>query len=1212
MAQQNNAIQIKVKFIGLDKDSLNTQIDKIQKQVKELKVKVVWDTSDDPIAKKSKEKTPARTINVGDLGTHDITDPNAEKIRTSITQKGQATTLTMQKKINEQLQITVNKEGEITKKVTTLINPVTKAAEAFDKVKARVDNLGKSGKLTNKQINEFNGELTRISKLSKSEQIPALRNLNQSISDTGKRVLSTGEQFKQAFGKFAIWMGATTIWYTSIKAIRMMIDNVISLDKSLVELNKVADLSSEQLEKVTQRAYTLGEEVGRTGVEVIDAVAAFKKAGYDIEQSFNLANIALTMTNVADGISNVKEAASSLISILKGLNKEVSYAQYVLDLINYTSNNFAIDADNLTDILERATATLAQSGNTYEQIVGMGTAIYEITRNAEKTGSALVFISTRMRRVNEEGEDNTKLLAKIAETLKKYANVDVYDQNKELRSTYDILKELSGVYGDLTSDVQGYINEALSGTRQSPQLIALLNNFAQAEKIVADSAKATNSAFDEQQKYIDGIEGRINTLKSTFSDLARKTIEGDLVKGVISLATTILDVIDRLGGLKIVLLDVLAIVIMVRSQKILAFFKGLGSTLALLGKNIAQVFKPAIISSATEMKNAAKAAQTAGKALSSFNVWVLLITVALNALSFAFNINKKNREKELEVIKKTVEQSTKEYESIDGLVDQYIELAGKVNKTTEELTKLNDIGKQLITTYGILNGETDFGNKSYEEQIEIIKALNKAKGVELQGLINNLQLSKDVAWDEVSRLVYKPRFYTGLTEDMMHQVLNTEEVQSKIKELGLLAQNKILGKGGAKALAPSLYFQYVFGNTEEGAEKLIELLNTARLKAAEMGYGKGGVGSWITGASGAYNYLGELLTNLTEKLNTYKATFGELEKAEGELNIITSETTAEIQLELSKFSSLPISSVNAEIETQATMLPGLSEKIKAWANQFANSSEETKIAVKSITDAFEAQADTVKKSDPLLNYLQDRLSTLQLIQENQNKELETQEKLLAIEKAREELAKAKMKRTLVLTREGWKYQESSEDVEQAQKSLDDALKNAGLDDMSQAISSISNFIELYNEMVRVSGTTVRATFLDAVTSTDWINKSYEEKMAFFNELMGEGWAENYLSSLKATTTADIDPFVPKRHNGGVVGNLQTKNSEQLTKLLKGEYVLTEGQQTKLVSIVGQNGKTTNIEIGNISLPNVVDADGFIAEITKISSTQLTGTRKKSA
>lgn len=1207
MAQQNNAIQIKVKFIGLDKDSLNTQIDKIQKQVKELKVKVVWDTSDDPIAKKSKEKTPTRTINVGDLGTHDITDPNAEKIRTSITQKGQATTLTMQKKINEQLQITVNKEGEITKKVTTLINPVTKAAEAFDKVKTRVDNLGKSGKLTNKQINEFNGELTRISKLSKSEQIPALRNLNQSISDTGKRVLSTGEQFKQAFGKFAIWMGATTIWYTSIKAIRMMIDNVISLDKSLVELNKVADLSSEQLEKVIQRAYTLGEEVGRTGVEVIDAVAAFKKAGYDIEQSFNLANIALTMINVADGISNVKEAASSLISILKGLNKEVSYAQYVLDLINYTSNNFAIDADNLTDILERATATLAQSGNTYEQIVGMGTAIYEITRNAEKTGSALVFISTRMRRVNEEGEDNTKLLAKIAETLKKYANVDVYDQNKELRSTYDILKELSGVYGDLTSDVQGYINEALSGTRQSPQLIALLNNFAQAEKIVADSAKATNSAFDEQQKYIDGIEGRINTLKSTFSDLARKTIEGDLVKGVISLATTILDVIDRLGGLKIVLLDVLAIVIMVRSQKILAFFKGLGSTLALLGKNIAQVFKPAIISSATEMKNAAKAAQTAGKALSSFNVWVLLITVALNALSFAFNINKKNREKELEVIKKTVEQSTKEYESIDGLVDQYIELAGKVNKTTEELTKLNDIGKQLITTYGILNGETDFGNKSYEEQIEIIKALNKAKGVELQGVINNLQLSKDVAWDEVSRLVYNPRFYTAVTEHKIQEVLNTEEVRSKIKELGVA-----LREDGSVPVAPNLYFQYVFGDTEAGAEKIIEILNTARLKAAEMGYGKGGLGSWITGESGAYNYLGEFLTNLIEKLDTYKATLGELEKTEGELNIINSETTAEIQLALSKFSSLPISSVNAEVETQATMLPGLSEKIKAWANQFANSSEETKIAVKSITDAFELQADAVKKSDPLLNYLQDKLSTLQLIQENQNKELETQEKLLAIEKAREELAKAKMKRTLVLTREGWKYQESSEDVEQAQKSLDTALKNAGLDDISQAISSVSNFIELYNEMVRVSGTTVRATFLDAVTSTDWINKSYEEKIAFFNELMGEGWAENYLASLKATTTADIDPFIPKRHNGGVVGNLQTKNSEQLTKLLKGEYVLTEGQQTKLISMVGQNGKTTNIEIGNISLPNVVDADGFIAEITQISSTQLTGTRKKPA
>lgn len=129
--------------------------------------------------------------------------------------------------------------------------------------------------------------------------------------------------------------GALFSIFNSIKsAISGMIENVTSLDSSLVELQKVTDLSGKSLENFTTRAYEAGSQIARTGQEVIDAAAIFARSGYDIQEAFDLSKVALVMMNVGDGINSVDEAATSLISVLKGYNMEASQAAEVTDLIN--------------------------------------------------------------------------------------------------------------------------------------------------------------------------------------------------------------------------------------------------------------------------------------------------------------------------------------------------------------------------------------------------------------------------------------------------------------------------------------------------------------------------------------------------------------------------------------------------------------------------------------------------------------------------------------------------------------------------------------------------------------------------------------------------------------------------------------------------------------------------------------------------------------
>jgi len=180
-----------------------------------------------------------------------------------------------------------------------------------------------------------------------------------------------------------------------VRSIKDGVKSVIELDASLTELNKVADLTANQLQNITDRAYEMGKTIGRTGKEVIDATVEFKRAGFEIEDAFDLSKVALVLTNVGDGITDVKEASSSIIAVLKGFKMQASDAMHIIDALNETSNNFAVDTNNLTEILKRVSGTIAQTGTSYEQLIGLATAGFESLRNAQVVASGINMITQR-------------------------------------------------------------------------------------------------------------------------------------------------------------------------------------------------------------------------------------------------------------------------------------------------------------------------------------------------------------------------------------------------------------------------------------------------------------------------------------------------------------------------------------------------------------------------------------------------------------------------------------------------------------------------------------------------------------------------------------------------------------------------------------------------------------------------------------------------
>ena len=63
------------------------------------------------------------------------------------------------------------------------------------------------------------------------------------------------------------------------------------------------------------------------------------------------------------------------------------------------------------------------------------------------------------------------------------------------------------------------------------------------------AANSANVAWDENEKYLDSIQGRLELLNAAFQALSTDVLSSDLVKGAVSFLTTVVKLFDKLINL---------------------------------------------------------------------------------------------------------------------------------------------------------------------------------------------------------------------------------------------------------------------------------------------------------------------------------------------------------------------------------------------------------------------------------------------------------------------------------------------------------------------------------------------------------------------------------------------------------------------------------------------------------------------------------------
>ena len=140
-------------------------------------------------------------------------------------------------------------------------------------------------------------------------------------------------------------------------------------------------------------------------------------------------------------------------------------------------------------------------------------------------------------------------VSELRSELKSLTGVDIMLDSKNFKSTYQIMKELSQVWSGLSDVTQANVTEMIGGKRNANAVSAILNNFDVAESTMESAANSANVAWEENEKYLDSIQGRLAQLDASFQVLSTDILSSGLVKSGVSFLTSIVKLLDKIINL---------------------------------------------------------------------------------------------------------------------------------------------------------------------------------------------------------------------------------------------------------------------------------------------------------------------------------------------------------------------------------------------------------------------------------------------------------------------------------------------------------------------------------------------------------------------------------------------------------------------------------------------------------------------------------------
>ena len=760
-------------------------------------------------------------------------------------------------------------------------------------------------------LQEYLGQLER-GEISVDEFQRRLAGLRTSFAESSNAIKSAGENTKTLServgglaAKFTSWLTVSQIVMKLYSSLKKMVSAVIDIDTAMTELKKVTDETSTVYAKYLDDASVRAKKLGATIADTVTASADFARLGYTLDEAAQLADAALVYKNVGDGIEDVSQASESIISTMKAFDIEAENAISIVDKFNEVGNNFAISSEGVGEALRRSASALAAGNNTLDESIALITAANSVVQDADVVGTTMKTVSMYLRAAKTEAEEageSTEGMANSVSELREEllaltnGKVDIQIDENTFKSTYQIMKELAGVWGELTDITQANILEQIGGKRNANVVSSMLENFNVAEDVVKTAANSAGSALKENEKYLDSINGKIAEFKATFEELSMNFIDSDFVKQVIELGTGLLNVlnvlakvIDKVGGLNTVLYVTVGILATIKADAIKTFLvttlpgaiakvTSAISTFVAGFKQLPTVIKAMNSQTALAVPGTSKlsvALKTLGISASTAQIAVGALMAVLTAAIIIYQAHKRAQEELRQEAITAANAAAEESNELAELTNKYIDLTSAMqdgNDVSEDLLSVKD---QLIKK---LDLESDKVKELVGDYADLNDKIKAATVVELQNAERDIRGGLNAYETELVNAA-KPSLGTSMNSMSKSWNKKSATKYDSYKALQALEAAGYISSGSYSYYTDDADKKYSLGFAMYLPEEGFDLSTVDGIIAAHERLGE--MLDIVQDKAGSTN---EVYTTLYEQYNKVSEAIGNYENSIGDLN----------------------------------------------------------------------------------------------------------------------------------------------------------------------------------------------------------------------------------------------------------------------------------------------------------------------------------------
>ena len=260
-----------------------------------------------------------------------------------------------------------------------------------------------------------------------------------------------------------------------------------------------------QLSNFGQAAVEDAKEFGVAITDAQEAMTELARAGVGASDLEGMTESVLMGLNTTE-LETASDVTSALVSTIKQMKMEWSDSSMILDSWNFLADRYAVQTDDFAHAIERSGAASKMLGMDLYDLNAVVTILGESTQaSGEQVGTAFRSLSARLLREST--------INKLAEY-----GIQVKDTNGQFLEFRDIMNNINDVIKDLPDDsiILSDIMDTLGGAWRKNWITALTQDWGRFDKLVAQQAESVGYSVKENEKAMDTIAKKAETLKQTF------------------------------------------------------------------------------------------------------------------------------------------------------------------------------------------------------------------------------------------------------------------------------------------------------------------------------------------------------------------------------------------------------------------------------------------------------------------------------------------------------------------------------------------------------------------------------------------------------------------------------------------------------------------------------------------------------------------------